>query len=80
MARAMDEVAASDNLRFFMRSLLAQCGWLSTPVAATPEATFKLCGRHEIGVEVINVILERKPELLTTLIQEDLHENRNEQN
>ena len=57
-----------------MRSLLNQCGWGTTPVAATAEVTFKLCGRHEIGTELINAMLEHSPSLYPNLIKEDRHE------
>lgn len=74
MQKAVEEVEASPALRFMMRSILSQCGWAVTPVADTAEMTFKLCGRHEIGTELISMMLTYSPTLYPNLIQEDRHE------
>ena len=74
IASAWEAVAASDDLRFLFRSILTQCGWATTPVASTVEGTFKLCGRHEIGTELIQSMLENVPNLYPNLIKDDRHE------
>jgi len=74
MQEAVEQIEASPALRFLMRSLLAQCGWATTPVASTAEMTFKLCGRHEIGTELIAMMLDYSPTLYPNLIKEDRHE------
>tara|TARA_R110000851_G_scaffold52264_5_gene123785 strand:+ start:156 stop:500 length:345 start_codon:yes stop_codon:yes gene_type:complete len=75
MQEAIGQIEDSAALRFFMRSLLTNCGWATTPVASTAEQTFKLCGRHEIGTELISTMLIYSPTLYPNLIKEDRHEN-----
>ena len=75
MRQAFRAIEADENLRYLFRSILTQCGWNQTPVASTTEGTYKLCGRHEIGIEIINSMLAYTPNLYPNLIKEDLDEN-----
>jgi hypothetical protein len=74
MQEALEQIEASQALRFFMRSVLTQCGWATTPVASTTEETYLLCGRHEIGTELIATMLDYSPTLYPNLIKEDRDE------
>lgn len=74
MAGAVEEIAQSENLRFFFRSLLNSCGAASTPVGTDAHTTARLCGRHEVGMEIISLLLAHRKELYPALILEDLNE------
>lgn len=74
LAQAVGEIESSPNLRFFFRSLLSSVGIASTPFGGNAIDTAKLCGRHEVGMELIATFSERIPELYPNLLLEDYRE------
>ena len=74
ITEAVYEIAASPNLRYFIRSLLNACGLNATPRASEALELARLCGRHEIGMEVQYTLLAEVPGLYPSLIKEDQDE------
>lgn len=74
MSEAVIEISSSPNLRFLFRSLLNSCGINSTPFGGNAIDTAKLCGRHEVGMDILGIFLENDPSLYPKLILEDQHE------
>lgn len=73
-ALAVQEIAASPNLRFLFRSLLAACGVSQTPEGGNAIETARAIGRHSVGMDIVATILAEQPSLYPLLITEDLNE------
>jgi hypothetical protein len=74
ITEAVYEIAASPNLRYFVRSLLNNCGINATPQAVGALELARQCGRHEIGMEIQRILLQELPGLYPSLIKEDQDE------
>lgn len=74
IAFAVKEIAASDNLRYFFRELLSQCGHQLTPFAHNAIETARLCGRHEVALEIIATLTAHEPGLYPNLLLESHRE------
>lgn len=70
VTQAVSEIAASPNLRFFIKQLLLDCGENSSPYAHDTIETARLCGRHEIYLELRSVLSRECPGLLAQLEKE----------
>jgi len=78
-AAAVGEIQASENLRFFIRGLLAVCGANTTPEGGNALETSRAIGRHSIGTDIITTLISVSPSLYAELMLEDIREQ-NERN
>lgn len=74
LAFAVKEIAASPNLRYLIRELLSECGHQLTPFAHNAIETARLCGRHEIALDVIATLTAHEPGLYPNLLLESYRE------
>lgn len=74
METAVQEIAKSDNLRFFLRSVLASTGVSGTPSGSTPHSMALNVGRHSIGSDLIATLMAHQPQLYGRLLMEDADE------
>ena len=79
-ALAVQEIAASENLRYLFRVLLDECGMNGTPDGGNALITAANVGRHSVGRSVIETLMEHDPSLYPLLITEDYHEHRDRNN
>ena len=75
-AFAVQEIAASENLRYLFRVLLDECGMNGTPDGGNALVTATNVGRHSVGRTVIETTMEHDPSLYPLLITEDHNEYR----
>ena len=71
---AVREIAASENLRYLFRVLLNECGVNGSPDGGNALITATNIGRHSIGRDIIETLMEHDPSLYPLLITEDHNE------
>jgi len=69
-------IGGNEDLRFFIRSILAATGMSGTPEGDNALSTARAIGRHSVGADLIRALIQYDPELYPALIREDLLEQR----
>ncbi len=77
MESAVLEISRSDNLRFFLRSILAITGVSGTPSGSDAHSMALNVGRHSVGSDLIATLMAHQPRLYGTLLVEDADEGDN---
>ena len=77
METAVQEIARSENLRFFFRSLLAMTGVSGTPSGVDAHTMALNVGRHSVGSDLIATLMQYQPQLYGQLLVEDADEGDN---
>ena len=77
METAVLEIAKSDNLRFFLRSVLATTGVSGTPSGPDAHSMALNVGRHSVGSDLIATLMAHQPQLYGLLLVEDAEEGDN---
>lgn len=74
MESAVLEISRSDNLRYFMRSVLATTGVSGTPSGPDAHSMALNVGRHSVGSDLIATLMAHQPQLYGKLLVEDADE------
>lgn len=74
METAVLEIARSDNLRFFLRSVFAMTGVSGTPSGPDAHSMALNVGRHSVGSDLIATLMVHQPQLYGRLLVEDADE------
>jgi hypothetical protein len=77
METAVQEIARSDSLRFFLRSVLATTGVSGTPSGPDAHSMAMNVGRHSVGSDLIATLMAYQPQLYGMLLVEDADEGDN---
>jgi hypothetical protein len=77
METAIREIARSDSLRFFLRSVLATTGVTGTPSGPDAHSMALNVGRHSVGSDLIATLMAYDPQLYGKLLVEDADEGDN---
>ena len=77
MESAVLEISRSDNLRFFLRSVLATTGVSGTPSGPDAHGMALNVGRHSVGSDLIATLMAHQPQLYGRLLVEDADEGDN---
>ena len=74
MESAVREIVKSPNLRFFFRSMFNITGVTGTPTGIDPHSMAQSVGRHSVGTDLIQTLMEHQPQLFGELLVEDAEE------
>ena len=74
MSRAFEKLGADEDLRFFLRSLLAMTGEGTTPFNSNALQMAYANGRHSIGTDLLTNMRIHTPKLYIGLLSDDLIE------